>query len=130
MAIAQHTGELHLSDATLRDSAHMAGVELTPADTAAIAKLLVRTGIELVEVGMVSGPGARDADLVTATHDAIGPERSMTLVMVRDRRQVTAAGGLRHRDGGQTGRGETGRAQTRRPRPRRRTPTRRPACGR
>ncbi|MGN2637502.1 hypothetical protein ACTD5D_15170 [Nocardia takedensis] len=91
MAIAQHTGELHLSDATLRDSAHMAGVELTPADTAAIAKLLVRTGIELVEVGMVSGPGARDADLVTATHDAIGPERSMTLVMVRDRRQVTAA---------------------------------------
>ncbi|MFI7437231.1 hypothetical protein [Micromonospora haikouensis] len=80
-----------LSDATLRDSAHMAGVEFGPQDAATIAELLVRTGIELVEVGMVSGPNSKDADLILATHEAIGPERSMTLVVVRDRQQVTAA---------------------------------------
>lgn len=80
-----------LSDATLRDSAHMAGVEFGPKDAAVIADLLVKTGIELVEVGMVSGPGAKDADLVLATHEAVGPERSMTLVVVRDRQQVARA---------------------------------------
>ncbi|WP_329209389.1 LeuA family protein [Streptomyces sp. NBC_00683] len=80
-----------ISDATLRDSAHMAGVEFGPADAAVIADLLVRTGVELVEVGMVSGPDSKDADLVLATHEAVGPERSMTLVVVRDRRQVAQA---------------------------------------
>ncbi|MFI1993753.1 hypothetical protein [Actinoplanes sp. NPDC020271] len=80
-----------LSDATLRDSAHMAGVEFGPRDAATIADLLVRTGIELVEVGMISGPGSKDADLISATHEAIGPHRSMSLVMVRDRQQVTGA---------------------------------------
>ncbi|MFF7365257.1 isopropylmalate synthase [Streptomyces sp. NPDC008125] len=80
-----------ISDATLRDSAHMAGVEFGPKDAAAIAERLVRTGVELVEVGMVSGPDSKDADLVLATHEAIGPERSMTLVVVRDRRQVARA---------------------------------------
>ncbi|MFC8589853.1 isopropylmalate synthase [Streptomyces atroolivaceus] len=81
----------HLSDATLRDSAHMAGVEFGPRDAAEIARLLVRTGIDLVEVGMVSGPGSKDAALIEATHEAIGPERSMTLVVVRDRHQVATA---------------------------------------
>ncbi|MDQ0794853.1 isopropylmalate synthase [Streptomyces sp. B1I3] len=80
-----------ISDATLRDSAHMAGVEFRPEDAAAIATLLVRTGVELVEVGMVSGPGSKDADLVLATHEAVGPQRSMTLVVVRDRQQVALA---------------------------------------
>ncbi|MFF0055945.1 isopropylmalate synthase [Streptomyces microflavus] len=80
-----------ISDATLRDSAHMAGVEFGPEDAAAIADLLVRTGVELVEVGMVSGPDSKDADLVLATHEAVTPERSMTLVVVRDRRQVARA---------------------------------------
>lgn len=80
-----------ISDATLRDSAHMAGVEFTPRHAAAIARLLVRTGVELVEVGMVSGPDSKDADLVLATHEAVGPERSMTLVVVRDRQQVARA---------------------------------------
>ncbi|CAM5493782.1 Homocitrate synthase OS=Streptomyces sp. ACT-1 OX=1609288 GN=SACT1_3734 PE=4 SV=1 [Streptomyces griseus subsp. griseus] len=80
-----------VSDATLRDSAHMAGVEFSPADAAAIADLLVRTGVELVEVGMVSGPDSKDAELVLATHEAVTPERSMTLVVVRDRRQVARA---------------------------------------
>ncbi|MFT9668908.1 isopropylmalate synthase [Streptomyces rhizosphaericola] len=80
-----------ISDATLRDSAHMAGVEFGPADAAAIADLLVRTGVELVEVGMVSGPDSKDADLVLATHETVTPERSMTLLVVRDRRQVARA---------------------------------------
>ncbi|QHC29825.1 isopropylmalate synthase [Streptomyces sp. HF10] len=95
MAGEEHGGSLprppRLSDATLRDSAHMAGVEFGPKDAAVIADLLVKTGIELVEVGMVSGPGSKDADLVLATHEAVGPERSMTLVVVRDRRQVAQA---------------------------------------
>ncbi|MGA5038609.1 isopropylmalate synthase [Streptomyces capoamus] len=81
----------HLSDATLRDSAHMGGVEFGPKDAAVIAELLVKTGIDLVEVGMVSGPNSKDADLVLATHEVIGPERSMTLVVVRDREQVGRA---------------------------------------
>lgn len=69
----------------------MAGVEFGPGDAAAIAELLVATGVELVEVGMVSGPGSKDADLVEAVHEAVGPERSMTLVVVRDRQQVAKA---------------------------------------
>ncbi|MFI7386355.1 isopropylmalate synthase [Streptomyces sp. NPDC049813] len=80
-----------ISDATLRDSAHMAGVEFGPRDASAIARLLVATGVDLVEVGMVSGPGSKDAGLVLATHEEVGPERSMTLVVVRDRRQVATA---------------------------------------
>ncbi|URN13939.1 hypothetical protein LUW77_29025 [Streptomyces radiopugnans] len=63
----------------------MAGVEFGPEDAAVIADLLVRTGVSLVEVGMVSGPNSKDADLVLATHEAVTPERSMTLVVVRDR---------------------------------------------
>ncbi|MEV6612436.1 isopropylmalate synthase [Streptomyces sp. NPDC051051] len=84
-------GPPRISDATLRDSAHMAGVEFGPGDAAVISDLLVKTGVELVEVGMVAGPGSKDADLVLATHEAVGPERSMTLVVVRDRRQVATA---------------------------------------
>ncbi|GHH83320.1 homocitrate synthase [Kitasatospora indigofera] len=80
-----------ISDATLRDSAHMAGVEFDAKDAAVIAELLVKTGVELVEVGMVSGPDSADADLVLATHEAVGPERSLTLVVVRDRQQVAKA---------------------------------------
>ncbi|MEV7419414.1 isopropylmalate synthase [Streptomyces sp. NPDC089919] len=96
MAIAEH-GSVesitppHLSDATLRDSAHMAGVEFGPKDARVISDLLVKTGIDLVEVGMISGPGSKDADLIEATHETIGPERSMSLVVVRDRHQVATA---------------------------------------
>ncbi|MFJ9343335.1 isopropylmalate synthase [Streptomyces sp. NPDC101733] len=96
MTLAEHGGGIpiippHLSDATLRDSAHMAGVEFGPKHASVIADLLVKTGVDLVEVGMVSGPGSKDADLILATHEAITPERSMTLVVVRDRRQVADA---------------------------------------
>ncbi len=88
---AQLPAPPRVSDATLRDSAHMAGVEFGPKHARTLAELLVRTGVELVEVGMVSGPGSKDADLIEAVHEAIGPQRSMTLLMVRDRNQVTAA---------------------------------------
>ncbi|MFC8720373.1 isopropylmalate synthase [Kitasatospora sp. NPDC057198] len=95
MPIARHDESLPslplISDATLRDSAHMAGVEFAPEHAAVIADLLVRTGVSLVEVGMVAGPASKDADLVLATHEAVGPERSMTLVVVRDRQQVATA---------------------------------------
>ncbi|WP_371480486.1 isopropylmalate synthase [Kitasatospora sp. NBC_00315] len=96
MAVAEQedgtpSGLPHLSDATLRDSAHMAGVEFGPEDAARIADLLVRTGIDLVEVGMISGPSSKDADLILATHEQVSPERSMSLVMVRDRQQVAKA---------------------------------------
>ncbi|WP_217641419.1 hypothetical protein [Actinopolyspora alba] len=80
-----------MSDATLRDSAHMAGVEFGPGDAARIADLLVKTGVELVEVGMISGPSSKDADLIEAVHERVGPERALTLVVVRDRRQVEKA---------------------------------------
>jgi homocitrate synthase NifV len=89
--MTEAVNEPRLSDATLRDSAHMAGVEFGPQDAATIAELLVKTGIELVEVGMISGPNSKDADLVLATHEAISPERSMSLVVVRDRQQVATA---------------------------------------
>ncbi|MER7754709.1 isopropylmalate synthase [Kitasatospora sp. NPDC097643] len=95
MPVTEHQESLprlpHISDATLRDSAHMAGVEFGPRDAAAIADLLVKTGVDLVEVGMVAGPNSKDADLVLATHEAVTPERSMTLVVVRDRQQVATA---------------------------------------
>lgn len=84
-------GPPQISDATLRDSAHMAGVEFGPADAATIADLLVRTGVELVEVGMVSGRRSPDADLIEAVHEAVGPDHAMTLVMVRERQQVAEA---------------------------------------
>lgn len=69
----------------------MAGVEFSAKDAAVISDLLVKTGVELVEVGMVSGPSSKDADLILATHEAVGPERSLTLVVVRDRQQVATA---------------------------------------
>ncbi|MCX4761532.1 isopropylmalate synthase [Streptomyces sp. NBC_01275] len=96
MAVSRQDGGLserlpHISDATLRDSAHMAGVEFGPKDAAVIADLLVRTGVDLVEVGMISGPSSKDEDLILATHESIGPDRSMSLVVVRDRPQATRA---------------------------------------
>ncbi len=69
----------------------MAGVEFSAAESAVIATLLVQTGVQLVEVGMISGPNSHDAEHILAVHEAVGPERSMSLVMVRDRKQVALA---------------------------------------
>ncbi|WP_201439792.1 hypothetical protein [Saccharothrix sp. 6-C] len=80
-----------ISDATLRDSAHMAAVEFQPEESARIARLLVTVGIEKVEVGMISGPNSHDAPHILAVHEEIGVDRSMSLLMVRDRDQVAKA---------------------------------------
>lgn len=69
----------------------MAGVEFGPGETAHVARLLARTGVDLIEVGMISGPSSADAAVIEAAHEAIGPERCLTLVMVRDREQVRKA---------------------------------------
>ncbi|MFJ9854860.1 isopropylmalate synthase [Streptomyces sp. NPDC101150] len=80
-----------VSDATLRDSAHMAGVEFAPADVRVVAGLLRDAGVHLIEVGMVSGPGGEDAPLVRAAHETVGPDRCLTLVTVRTRKQAEGA---------------------------------------
>lgn len=77
-----------VSDATLRDSLHMAGCELTPTDAAAIAAQLVAVGVELVEVGIVARTAPADIPLIEAVHDAVGSDRSMSVILVRDRAQV------------------------------------------
>jgi isopropylmalate/homocitrate/citramalate synthase len=69
----------------------MAGVEFSAEDTAQVAGMLAATGIDLVEVGMVSGHSCADAAVIRAAHEAIGPERCLTLVVVRDRKQVAQA---------------------------------------
>jgi homocitrate synthase NifV len=79
-----------MSDATLRDSAHMAGVAFTPADATVIAALLRDVGVDAVEVGIVSRSDRGDVGLCRAVLDEIGAERSMTLVLARSRAQVRA----------------------------------------
>jgi len=69
----------------------MAGVEFNARETALVADLLAKTGIRLIEVGMISGPFSHDAALIEAAHDTVGPERCLSLVIVRDRHQVAKA---------------------------------------
>ncbi|MFI8931381.1 isopropylmalate synthase [Streptomyces sp. NPDC053474] len=80
-----------VSDATLRDSAHMAGVEFSPPGAAAVAVLLRRVGIDLVETGFLTGAHCADAPLVEAVHEAVGPGHCVSLVAVRSRAQVVTA---------------------------------------
>ncbi|MGW8374745.1 isopropylmalate synthase [Streptomyces sp. ODS28] len=80
-----------ISDATLRDSAHMAGVEFGPDDAAAIARALRQVGVDLVEVGLLSRSPAGDAPLIAAAHRAVGAENCLTLITVRSRQQVLEA---------------------------------------
>lgn len=97
MAVSENDGDgparplPHISDATLRDSAHMAGVEFDAGDAAVISDLLVKSGVELVEVGMISGTSCKDTGLIEAVHETVGPERSMSLVVVRHRQQAQEA---------------------------------------
>jgi homocitrate synthase NifV len=69
----------------------MAGLEFGPADAAAIAVLLRRIGIDIVEVGIMSNMTSADVPLIAAVHEAVGPENSLTLVMVRQQQQVVEA---------------------------------------
>ena len=77
-----------ISDATLRDTAHMAGVDLTPEDALRIATLLGQVGVDLVEVGIVSADAPRDMALVATVLDALGADRVMTVVLARSREQT------------------------------------------
>lgn len=81
-------GGPRVSDATLRDSLHMAGCELTPADVTAIATQLVAVGVDQVEVGIVSRQARGDLPLIGAALDAIGAGRTLSVILVRDRAQV------------------------------------------
>ncbi|GAA2340092.1 hypothetical protein [Dactylosporangium salmoneum] len=83
-----HTPRPRVSDATLRDSAHMPGVDFTPQDAAVIAGLLRDVGIDAIEAGIVSGADPCDTELCRAVLDEVGPERAMTLILARNREQV------------------------------------------
>jgi homocitrate synthase NifV len=77
-----------ISDATLRDSAHMPGIEFTPADAAVIAGLLRDVGVDAIEAGISSQTDQSDADLARAVIGEAGAGRAMTLVLARNRQQV------------------------------------------
>ena len=77
-----------ISDATLRDSAHMPGIDFTPADGTVIAGLLRDVGIDAIEVGIVSAANREDEALCRAVLDEVGTARAMTLVLARNREQV------------------------------------------
>lgn len=77
-----------ISDTTLRDSAHMPGVDLSPADGIIIAGLLRDVGIDTIEVGIVSDADRGDIDLCRAVIGEVGPSRSMTMVLARNRKQL------------------------------------------
>lgn len=77
-----------ISDATLRDSAHMPGVSFTPDDGVVISGLLRDIGIDAIEVGIVSASDDSDEALCRAVLDEVGPDRAMTLVLARTREQV------------------------------------------
>ncbi|WP_218952143.1 hypothetical protein [Amycolatopsis anabasis] len=77
-----------ISDTTLRDSAHMPGVDFTPADGVAIAGLLRAVGVDLVEAGIVSTGDRADLPLLGAVLDHVGPDHVLTLVLARNRKQV------------------------------------------
>src|SRR5271166_1354389 len=79
-----------VSDATLRDSAHMAGVEFTPQDARVISHLLSETGIDAIEAGVISSGDVADEAVLSAVLDTVGPERTMTVVLARSPRQTRA----------------------------------------
>ncbi len=79
---------VQVSDATLRDTAHMPGVDFTPRDVAVIAALLVAVGVDIVEVGIVDHRVVRDQRLLSAALETIGDRHVMTVVLARTRDQT------------------------------------------
>ncbi|HVB45332.1 MAG TPA: hypothetical protein VNF47_21875 [Streptosporangiaceae bacterium] len=77
-----------ISDTTLRDSAHMPGVDFRPEDGVVIARLLRAVGIDAIEVGIVSAADGGDLDLCRAVLDEVGARHAMTLVLARSRAQT------------------------------------------
>lgn len=79
-----------VSDATLRDTAHMAGVAFDPDDARVLARLLCRVGVDIVEAGIVSADDRSEVPLVRAVAEVAGRERTKTVILARSRKQVEA----------------------------------------
>lgn len=79
-----------ISDATLRDTAHMAGVAFDEQDARVLAGLLCEVGVDIVEAGIVSSGDRSEVPLVQAVVDVAGRERTKTVILARSRRQVEA----------------------------------------
>lgn len=79
-----------ISDATLRDTAHMAGVAFDERDARLLAGLLCEVGVDIVEAGIVSSGDRSEVPLVQAVVDVAGRERTKTVILARSRRQVEA----------------------------------------
>lgn len=77
-----------ISDATLRDTAHMAGVAFDVDDARALAGLLCDVGVDIVEAGIVSSSDRSEVPLVQAVVDVAGRERTKTVILARSRKQV------------------------------------------
>lgn len=79
---------LKISDATLRDTAHMAGVAFDTDDARVLAGLLCDVGIDIVEAGIVSAKDRSEVPLVQAVVEIAGRERTKTVILARSRKQV------------------------------------------
>jgi homocitrate synthase NifV len=77
-----------VSDATLRDTAHMAGVCFDVDDARTLAGLLCDVGIDIVEAGIVSSSDRSEVPLVQAVAEVAGRERTKTVILARSRKQV------------------------------------------
>lgn len=79
---------MKISDATLRDTAHMAGVAFDTDDARVLAGLLCDVGVDIVEAGIVSAADRSEVPLVQAVVAVAGRERTKTVILARSRRQV------------------------------------------
>ena len=77
-----------ISDATLRDTAHMAGVAFDADDARTLAGLLCDVGVDIVEAGIVSSADRSEVPLVQAVVEVAGRERTKTVILARSRKQV------------------------------------------
>jgi homocitrate synthase NifV len=77
-----------ISDATLRDTAHMAGVAFNVDDARVLAGLLCDVGVDIVEAGIVSSSDRSEVPLVQAVVDVAGRDRTKTVILARSRKQV------------------------------------------
>jgi homocitrate synthase NifV len=79
---------MKISDATLRDTAHMGGVAFDTDDARVLAGLLCDVGVDIVEAGIVSASDRGEVPLVQAVVEVAGRERTKTVILARSRGQV------------------------------------------
>jgi homocitrate synthase NifV len=79
---------MKVSDATLRDTAHMAGVAFDEDDARVLAGLLCDVGVDMVEAGIVSAKDRSEVPLVQAVAEIAGRDRTKTVILARSRKQV------------------------------------------